>query len=58
MEPMGIRGPYEEAAIQLIGLIAKVIDGQPPEVRAKLWEMYLEDVREWRAFWARLKPPQ
>lgn len=43
-------GPYEDLAIALIGLISKVIDGQPPEVRKQLWEMYLEDVKGWRAF--------
>ena len=44
-------GPYEDAAIALIGLIGKIVDGQPPEVRKQLWEMYLEDVKAWRSFW-------
>lgn len=44
-------GPYEDMGIALIGLFSKIIDGQPPEVRKQLWEMYLEDVKAWRAFW-------
>jgi hypothetical protein len=56
MDSLSVKGPYEEAAISLIRLIDKVIEGQPPEVKADLWRMYVDDVKEWRAFWSRLKP--
>jgi hypothetical protein len=40
-------GPYEDVAIALIGLAGKLIDGQTPEQKAKLWG-------DWIAFWAPL----
>lgn len=43
--------PYEAMGIALINLVREVIAGQPPDVRAELWRMYAEDIREWRAFW-------
>jgi hypothetical protein len=49
-----VHGPYEDLAIALVGLIGKVIDGQPPEVRAELWKIYVEDVKAWREFWGRV----
>lgn len=45
-----IHGPYEDLAIALIDLIKTVIEGQPSEVRAELWKMYLEDMHNWREF--------
>lgn len=48
---VSVRGPYEDLAIALIGLITKVIDGQPPEVKARLWEWYIKDMEGWRALW-------
>lgn len=50
-----VHGPYEDLAIALVGPIGKIVEGQPPEVRRQLWEMYLEDVKAWRQFWAGLK---
>lgn len=35
-------------------VILKVIDGQPKEVQAELWKMYLVDVQAWRDFWGKL----
>lgn len=43
--------PGEAVLLALLGLFTKIIEGQPPEVRAKLWEYYLEDVKAWRTFW-------
>jgi hypothetical protein len=49
-----VHGPYEDVAIALVNLIGKVIEGQPPQVKADLWRIYVEDVKAWRAFWAGL----
>lgn len=46
--------PGEAFAIELLKFIAKVIEGQPPEVKAKYWEMALEDYKAWREFWRNL----
>jgi hypothetical protein len=32
----------------------KIVEGQPKEVSAELWKMYLEDVKQWRAFWEKV----
>lgn len=48
------------AAIKLIEAITKlatvIIESQPPEVRAELWKMHLEDMKAWREFWGKLIP--
>lgn len=48
------------AALELANTIARIfekaIDSQPPDVRAELWRMYLEDVKAWRAFFDSLRP--
>ncbi len=44
-------GPYEDLAIAIVGLIEKAMDSQPPEVRAELWKIHVEDLRAWRSFW-------
>jgi hypothetical protein len=54
--PVAAHGPYEDFAIALINLISKIVDGQPPDVRAELWRMYVEDVKAWREFWNGAKP--
>ncbi len=36
---------------QALKVVEKAIDGQPPEVRNRLWTMYVEDVQAWRDFW-------
>lgn len=45
-------GPYETVAIELIKFATTVIESQPTEVRAELWKMHLEDLKQWRAFWS------
>jgi hypothetical protein len=48
------------AALVLANTIAEIvksaIESQPPEVRAELARMQLEDVKAWRAFFEKLKP--
>jgi hypothetical protein len=34
------------------------IEGQPPDVKAELWRIYLEDVKAWRAFFEKFKPKE
>lgn len=51
-----IHGPYEDLAIELVRLVGKVIEGQPQEVKADLWRMYVEDVKAWREFFSVFKP--
>jgi hypothetical protein len=53
---VSVSAPYEALGIKLIELIMRVIDGQPAEVRAELWKMYVEDLRAWREFWQRFAP--
>jgi hypothetical protein len=53
---VSLSAPYEAVAIKLIELIMKVIESQPPEVRADLWKMYVDDVKAWRSFWERFAP--
>jgi hypothetical protein len=49
--PASVHGPYEDFGIKLLEVIEKTQEGQPADVREGLWRMYLEDVKEWRAFW-------
>ena len=48
--------PYEQLLVAILQLAQTVIDGQPPDVKAELWRMYLEDVKAWRAFFG-IKTP-
>jgi hypothetical protein len=43
-----------EVLMTALRLIEKAMDGQPPEVRAELWRMFLEDLRAWRTFWEKV----
>ena len=45
-----VRGPYEDLGIAVIGLIRDILAKMPADVSAELWRLYLDDVREWRAF--------
>lgn len=42
------------AALNVIAELTKlatvVIESQPPEVRAELWKIYLDDLKWWRKF--------
>jgi hypothetical protein len=48
-----VHGQYEDLGIAIVNLIAKIVEGQSPEIRARLWEGYLKDMDAWRAFWGR-----
>ena len=49
--PATVHGPYEDFGIRLLDVIERAMDGQPQDVKEALWKMYVEDVKEWRAFW-------
>lgn len=36
-----IHGPYEDAIIAICELMGKIVEGQPPAVKAELWDRYL-----------------
>lgn len=44
-----------ELALKIVLL---AMEGQPPEVRAELWRIHLEDVKAWRTFFDKLKPEE
>lgn len=45
------------AIIELIlRIVLLAMEGQPPDVRADLWRMYVSDVKDWRAFFQKLAP--
>jgi hypothetical protein len=50
-----VHGPYEDLAIAALRVIEKIIEGQPPEIKAKLWEWFAEDMKAWREFWKAVK---
>lgn len=39
----------------ILRIILVAIEGQPPDVKAELWKLYLQDVKEWRAFFEKVK---
>ena len=39
---------FVNLATELVKLFREVAQGQPPEVKAELWRMYLDDVKWWR----------
>lgn len=41
----------EEIVKLVLEIVKLAMEGQPPDVRAELWRLYLEDVKAWRAFW-------
>lgn len=41
-------------ATQALKVVEKLIDGQTPEQKAKLWEGYIQDAEAWRKFFAGL----
>ena len=51
-----------QVALETLKLANKIVDGQPPEVRAKLWELHLRQAERWDAFCAmlaeKLTPPE
>lgn len=45
MTPPGsvsVHGPYEDLAIEGIRLIEKLIEGQTPEQKAKIWQNWID----------------
>lgn len=55
--------PGEAALIKMMELAMAVMEGQPANVRAEMWNMFLQDVKEHRArvaefkeFWENLRP--
>ena len=52
--------PGERLAIKALEVLEKIIDGQPPEVRERLWTLHLENTEwlheAWRELWGIEKP--
>jgi len=47
------------AIIELVlQIVLEAIKGQPPEVKAELWKMYVEDIKAWREFWSKVFPKE
>ena len=43
--------PGEAIVVEILKTIQVLAAGQTPEQRKALWDMYIEDVKNWRAFW-------
>jgi hypothetical protein len=43
--------PGEQGFIKACDVFLKIIEGQPENVRAELWTMFIQDLRAWRTFW-------
>jgi len=35
----------------LAEMVTEIVKGQPPELKAKMWEWYVKDMETWRKFW-------
>ena len=46
-----VHGPYEDLAIKGLDVLEKIIDSQPKDIQAQLWNMWLQDLQSWRQFW-------
>lgn len=42
--------PYAQIALALINLFTEIVKGQPPEIKAQIWQWYIEDQKRWRKF--------
>jgi hypothetical protein len=42
MADVSVHGPYEEFGIALLRVVEKLIDGQTPEQKAKLWQNWID----------------
>lgn len=40
----------------ILKIVLLAMEGQPNDVRAELWRMYLQDVKEFRAWWKEVFP--
>lgn len=47
--------PITSIILAVTELLKEVIKSQPPDVQAELWRMFLQDLKDWRAFFG--KPP-
>lgn len=45
--------PYEQLGIKVCEAYIETIKGQPAEVRAELWRMFLQDLQAARQFWGK-----
>lgn len=46
--------PLTAVAVMLksfFDMITEIVKGQPPEVKEKIWSMYIEDLKGFRKFW-------
>ena len=41
----------------LLKIVLLAMEGQPPEVRAEFWRLYLDDVKAFRALFVDHEPP-
>lgn len=48
-------GPYEDLGIKALEVAEKIIDGQTPEFRRQFYEWLVEDIKEWREVWKKLR---
>jgi len=42
-----------EIIVLVLQVILEAMKGQPIEVKAELWKMYVEDIKAWREFWSK-----
>ena len=40
----------------VLQIVLEAIKGQPPDVKAELWKMYVADITAWREFWSKVFP--
>jgi len=40
----------------VLQIVLEAIKGQPPDVKAELWRMYIQDIKEWREYWSKVFP--
>lgn len=43
-------------ATQIAEIVKIAIEGQPPDVRAELWRLYVQDQIRWHQVWDRIWP--
>jgi len=49
---LSVTFPGEALAVAIVNLISKAMDSQPPDVKAQMWQWFLQDYGAWRDFWA------
>ena len=48
---VGAMFPGEALAIEALKTVQLIIEGQPADVKAKLWQWYIDDMSGWRKLW-------